>query len=91
MIVCLCSNFLLVYSLNNSFSKVLKTIDSEAAKREVDTYMSLTLLESRIFTIMDTQMRILHYTIPHEKPIVGCPDCAEAFKQAEARQSGEIK
>jgi hypothetical protein len=41
---------------------------------------------ARTYTIMDTIIRIFHYTKPHKGPIRGCPECSDIMKK-----SGEKK
>ena len=42
-----------------------------------DIYLLMKMDSSRLYTIMDTEVRILHYTKPHKHATFGCPECAE--------------
>ena len=42
-----------------------------------DIYLLMKMDSSRLYTIMDTEVRILHYTKPHKHTAYGCPECAE--------------
>ena len=42
-----------------------------------DIYLLMKMDSSRLYTIMDTEVRILHYAKPHQHPAWACPECAE--------------
>ena len=42
-----------------------------------DVYFLMKSDSSRLYTIMDTEVRILHYAKPHKHPMWACPECAE--------------
>ena len=45
-----------------------------------------TLMKSgnaRLYTIMDTQIRIFHYAKPHKEPVWACTECAEIHDSVE--------
>jgi hypothetical protein len=46
-----------------------------------DIYLLMKMDSSRLYTIMDTEVRILHYTKPHKHATFGCPECAEQKKR----------
>lgn len=54
-----------------------------------DTLRSIILIEHRLFTVMDTEIRILHYAIPHKEHILGCPECFKVKQEIEERQKDE--
>lgn len=78
----------LVEDINNEdiAEKVVKALE-EHEKVFLD---SIKYIETRSFTIMDTEMRILHHTIPHKHGIAGCPDCAKALREANERQTDKV-
>lgn len=53
--------------------------ESEAAYEQHldDVYFLMKSDSSRLYTIMDTEVRILHYAKPHKHPMWACPECAE--------------
>ena len=42
-----------------------------------DIYFLMKSDSSKLYTIMDTEVRILHYAKPHKHPMWACPECAE--------------
>ena len=42
-----------------------------------DIYLLMQSDGSKLYTIMDTEVRILHYAKPHKHTMLGCPECAE--------------
>ena len=47
-------------------------------EQEIERIYKLIDLNARHITkIVDTQIRILHYSVPHDKPYPSCPECAE--------------
>lgn len=42
-----------------------------------DVYTLMKGDSSRLYTIMDTEVRILHYAKPHKHTMWACPECAE--------------
>lgn len=72
--------------LNNRYHKTVEEINKSDI---VDFYNCVARIENRMFTVMDTQVRILHYSIPHKNNIVGCPDCFKAMLDASKRMNDE--
>lgn len=52
-----------------------------------DTYVLMKSDSARLYTIMDTQIRTLHYAKPHTKPMWACPECAEIHEGAKKEGS----
>ena len=48
-----------------------------------DVYFLMKSDSARLYTIMDTEIRILHYTKPHTHPTWACPECAEQKQRGE--------
>lgn len=42
-----------------------------------DVYFLMKSDSARLYTIMDTEVRILHYAKPHKHAMWACPECAE--------------
>ena len=42
-----------------------------------DIYLLMQSDSSKLYTIMDTEIRILHYAKPHKHVMLGCPECSE--------------
>ena len=59
-----------------------------------DIYLLMQSDSSKLYTIMDTEVRILHYAKPHKHTMVGCPECAEQKdreKNAQKKIQGESR
>jgi len=48
-----------------------------------DIYLLMKMDSSRLYTIMDTEIRILHYSKPHKGTTWGCPECVEQKQRGE--------
>ena len=46
-----------------------------------DVYFLMKSDSSKLYTIMDTEIRILHYTKPHKEPMWCCPECDSVRKK----------
>jgi hypothetical protein len=46
-----------------------------------DTYFLMKSDSARLYTIMDTQIRTLHYAKPHAEPMWACPECSEIHER----------
>ena len=56
----------------------------EAYKKDWDdVYFLMKSDSSKLYTIMDTEIRILHYAKPHKEPMWCCPECAEQKKRSD--------
>jgi len=56
----------------------------EAYKKDLDdVYFLMKSDSSKLYTIMDTEIRILHYARPHKEPMWCCPECAEQKKRSD--------
>ena len=56
----------------------------EAYKKDLDDVNYLMKSDSsKLYTIMDTEIRILHYAKPHKEPMWCCPECAEQKKRSD--------
>ena len=60
---------------------------SEVEGHSEDVYTLMRSDSARLYTIMDTQIRILHYAKPHTKPMWACPECAEIHERAKEEGS----
>ena len=49
-----------------------------------DYYTLMKSDSSRLYTIMDTLVRIFHYAKPHEKSSWSCPECAEIYDRSKS-------
>lgn len=45
-------------------------------------YVLIQQINAREYTMMDTMIRIFHYTKPHKGPTWNCPECAEIHGRA---------
>lgn len=71
-IICLLivvSNSYHIGSLDKRLEKIIKT---QQALEFVQDQQN-----SHLYKIMDTEVRILHYSMPHKEQIAGCPECRE--------------
>ena len=59
--------------LENRISETSEEFDEHME----DIYLLMKMDSSRLYTIMDTEVRILHYTKPHKHATFGCSECAE--------------
>ena len=66
----------LVYHISLLRSEVL-SLREEANGHAEDIYFLMKSDSARLYTIMDTEVRILHYAKPHKHPMWACPECAE--------------
>lgn len=57
--------------------KEVTSLQTQVDGHAEDTYVLMRSDSSRLYTIMDTQIRTLHYTKPHTGPMWACPECAE--------------
>ena len=46
---------------------------------------------ARTYTIMDTIIRIFHYTKPHKGPTWNCPECAEIHDKSKGKEKPKVK
>ena len=60
---------------------------SEVDGHSEDVYTLMRSDSARLYTIMDTQIRTLHYAKPHTKPMWACPECAEIHEGAKKEGS----
>jgi hypothetical protein len=56
-----------------------------------DIYILMKSDSSKLYTIMDTEVRILHYTKPHKHPVWLCPECAEQKDREKLDAQKEIQ
>ena len=66
----------LVYHTSLLRSEVL-SLRAETNGHVEDIYFLMKSDSSRLYTIMDTEVRILHYAKPHKHDMWACPECAE--------------
>ena len=57
--------------------KKMETAQKEYEGHLDDVYFLMKSDSARLYTIMDTEVRILHYAKPHKHPMWACPECAE--------------
>jgi hypothetical protein len=60
---------------------------SEVDGHSEDVYTLMRSDSARLYTIMDTQIRTLHYAKPHTKPVWACPECTEIHDRAKKEGS----
>ena len=72
----------LVYHTSLLRSEVL-SLRAETNGHVEDIYFLMKSDSSRLYTIMDTEVRILHYAKPHKHDMWACPECAEQKKIGE--------
>jgi len=80
----------LVYHTTLLRSEVL-SLREEANGHAEDIYVLMQSDSSRLYTIMDTEVRILHYTKPHKHPMWACPECAEQKNRDQLDAQKEIQ
>ena len=80
----------LVFHISLLRSEVL-SLRKEANGHAEDIYLLMKMDSSRLYTIMDTEVRILHYTKPHKHTTHGCPECAEQKDREKIDAQKEIQ
>ena len=63
--------------------KKVETAQKEYEGHLEDVYFLMKSDSARLYTIMDTEIRILHYAKPHKHPTWACPECAEQKQRGE--------
>jgi len=63
--------------------KKVETAQKEYEGHIEDVYFLMKSDSARLYTIMDTEVRILHYAKPHKHPMWACPECAEQKQRGE--------
>ena len=66
-----------------SLEKKMETAQKEYEGHLDDVYFLMKSDSARLYTIMDTEVRILHYAKPHTHPMWACPECAEQKQRGE--------
>ena len=66
----------LVYHTSLLRSEIL-SLREETSGHAEDIYFLMKSDSARLYTIMDTEVRILHYAKPHKHDMWACPECAE--------------
>jgi|TARA_R110000824_G_scaffold375708_1_gene566646 hypothetical protein len=66
-----------------SLEEKMKIAQKEYEGHIEDIYFLMKSDGSKLYTIMDTEVRILHYAKPHKHTMVGCPECAEQKQRGE--------
>ncbi len=61
----------------------METAQKEYEGHLDDVYFLMKSDSARLYTIMDTEVRILHYAKPHKHPMWACPECAEQKQRGE--------
>jgi hypothetical protein len=80
----------LVYHISLLRSEVL-SLREEANGHAEDIYFLMRSDSARLYTIMDTEVRILHYAKPHKHPMWACPECAEQKDREKLNAQKEIQ
>ena len=66
--------------------------DMEFIKEHLEEIYGNTARENaRTYTIMDTIIRIFHYTKPHRGPTWNCPECAEIHDKSKGKKKSKTK
>ena len=63
-------------------------LHSEVEGNAEDVYTLMSSDGARLYTIMDTMIRVFHYAKPHKKPAWNCPECAEIHERA--KKAGSV-
>jgi hypothetical protein len=63
--------------------KKVETAQKEYEGHIEDVYFLMKSNGSILYTIMDTEVRILHYAKPHKHTVIGCPECVEQKQRGE--------
>ena len=66
-----------------SLEEKMETAQKEYEGHIEDIYLLMKSDGSKLYTIMDTEVRILHYAKPHKHTMVGCPECVEQKQRGE--------
>lgn len=64
------------------------TLRSEVEASTEDVYTLMSSDGARLYTIMDTMIRVFHYAKPHKAPAWNCPECAEIHEKA--KKAGSV-
>ncbi len=80
----------LVYHTTLLRSEVL-SLREETNGHAEDIYLLMQSDSSKLYTIMDTEVRILHYAKPHKHTMIGCPECAEQKDREKLNAQKEIQ
>lgn len=63
------------------------SLEEDISNNAEDTYTLLASDGARLYTIMDTLIRIFHYAKPHKQPAWNCPECSEIHEKAKKNGS----
>ena len=66
------------------------TLRGEVETNAEDVYTLMSSDGARLYTIMDTVIRVFHYAKPHKKPSWACPECAEIHEKAKKEGSVSV-
>ena len=66
----------------------LVDLHSDVEGNAEDVYTLMVSDSARLYTIMDTMIRVFHYAKPHNKPAWNCPECAEIHDKA--KKAGSV-
>ena len=80
----------LVYHTSLLRSEIL-SLREETSGHADDIYFLMKSDSARLYTIMDTEVRILHYAKPHKHPMWACPECAEQKNREKLDVQKEIQ
>tara|TARA_B100000745_G_scaffold281471_1_gene214180 strand:+ start:289 stop:633 length:345 start_codon:yes stop_codon:yes gene_type:complete len=53
-----------------------------------DVYTLMRSDSARLYTIMDTMIRVFHYAKPHKSPAWNCPECSDIHDKA--KRAGSV-
>jgi hypothetical protein len=70
-------NFVFTGLNSNNLRRDFDKAREDYKKDLEDVYTLMKGDSSRLYTIMDTEVRILHYAKPHTHPMWACPECSE--------------
>ena len=88
--------FLTLVTIGSSYQTYLLCQKTESFGAKVDEHMDdiyflMKSDSSRLYTIMDTEVRILHYAKPHKHAMWACPECAEQKDREKIDAKKEIQ
>jgi len=86
MLICMTIAFTvqssILFSNQEQSRDEINSLRSQVDGHAEDVYVLMHSDSARLYTIMDTQIRTLHYAKPHTTPVWNCPECAEIHKRA---------
>ena len=63
-------------------------LQSDVDGHAEDVYVLMRSDSARLYTIMDTMIRVFHYAKPHKSPAWNCPECSDIHDKA--KKAGSV-